>query len=84
MQSPLVNDTACLIVDVQMPRMNGLVLQGLLRARGLDTPIIFITAFPEKRVEARALEGGALCLLPKPFDTQVLIECLQKAVKLAE
>ena len=44
MRSPDVSEASCLILDVQMPRMSGIELQRVLRAKGVGTPIIFITA----------------------------------------
>lgn len=80
LQSPFVEETVCLIVDVHMPRMGGLELQKHLRAKGLTTPIIFITAYPEERTKARALDAGALCILDKPVDSATLIKCLHEAL----
>jgi FixJ family two-component response regulator len=79
--SPRVNDTSCLITDVQMPGMNGFELQRHLIGRGQPTPSIFMTAFPEESIRVRALDGGAVCFLSKPFDTQTLINCLDQALK---
>ncbi|WP_404294670.1 response regulator transcription factor (plasmid) [Microvirga sp. RSM25] len=79
--SPRVNDTSCLITDVQMPSMNGFELQRHLVGKGQRTPIIFITAFPEEPIRARTLDTGAICFLSKPFDPQVLINCLDRALK---
>ncbi len=45
--------------------------------------MIFITAFPDERLKVRALEDGAVCFLSKPFDGQVLIDCLSKALTAA-
>jgi FixJ family two-component response regulator len=81
LNSPYVEDAGCLIVDVNMPRMSGLELQSRLREKGLAPPIIFITAYPEERVRARALEAGAICYLDKPFDSTTLIECLDLALR---
>ena len=78
--SPYVTETACVIADVQMAKMSGLELQSRLRACGNDLPMIFITAFPDERLKLRALEDGAVCFLSKPFDGQVLIDCLSKAL----
>jgi FixJ family two-component response regulator len=78
--SPTVGETACVIADVQMRKMSGLDLQTRLRADGYDTPIIFITAFPEEKVKTRALKAGAVCFLSKPFDGKVLIDCLATAL----
>ena len=81
LHSPSVNDTSCLIVDMQMPGMNGIELQQALRNGGYTTPIVFITAFPDERIAARALRAGALDFLTKPFDEKSLIECLKTALQ---
>src|SRR5260370_34688388 len=73
LQSTHVNDTSCLITDLQLPGMNGVKLQSLVLARGHDMPIIFVTAFPEERFQKRALEAGAVGFLSKPFDGQTPI-----------
>jgi FixJ family two-component response regulator len=80
LHSPYVDGAVCLIVDVNMPRINGLELQSRLREKGLRTPIIFITAYPEERMRARALDEGAICYLGKPFDGETLIKCLDLAL----
>ncbi|WP_283806400.1 response regulator transcription factor [Bradyrhizobium murdochi] len=76
-----MNHTSCLIVDVRMPNMTGLELQSTLRARGLTTPIIFITAFPEDAERARAFDAGAVDFLTKPFDGKTMLRCLAAALK---
>jgi FixJ family two-component response regulator len=81
LRSEQVRDTSCLIADVQMPGMSGVDLQYRLIADGHRTPIIFVTAFPEERTRARALEAGAFGFLSKPFDDECLIKCLDKALK---
>lgn len=80
LESPHIGEAACLIVDVQMPKTSGIELKHLLRARGIATPIIFITAFPEERVRAKALDDASSRMLSKPFDSLVLIECLATAL----
>jgi len=64
--SPRVDDSACLITDVQMPGMSGLDLHDRLIAQGSGIPTIFITAFPEQTIRRRAQAGGALAFLEKP------------------
>src|SRR6266436_5154333 len=81
LQSPHVNDTACVIADVQMPGMSGIELQSHLIAQGRSVPMIFITAFPEESIRSRALKAGAVCFLSKPFDGTILIECIDIALK---
>jgi FixJ family two-component response regulator len=65
---------------VQMPAMSGLDLLTHLRARGNDAPFIFITAFPDENVRARALKAGAVGFLAKPFAGSVLIDCIESAL----
>jgi FixJ family two-component response regulator len=81
LRSPRMDETSCLITDVQMPGMNGVELQSLLRAKGYRMPILFMTAYPDERTRARSLDGGAVCYLSKPFDEQILIRCLETALK---
>jgi FixJ family two-component response regulator len=81
LRSSQLNDTSCVIADVQMPGMSGIELQNLLKTQGHRLPIIFITAFPEESVRAQALEAGAACFLSKPFDAQTLIKYLDAAVQ---
>src|SRR6201981_958056 len=82
LESGLIAETACLITDLQMPGLNGLELQEALRSQGCRIPIILITAFPNEKHRNRALEGGALGFLSKPFDESSLIQCLAAASKL--
>jgi FixJ family two-component response regulator len=81
LQSPHLDDTSCLITDVQMPGLNGVELQKSLLAQGRRIPIIFVTAFPEERLRARAIEAGALGFLSKPFESETLIKLIDKAIE---
>ncbi len=81
LKSDYVDETSCVIADVQMPHVSGIELQSRLRARGIDTPIIFITAYPDEKIRARALDAGAVCFLDKPFDGDMLIRCLDMALE---
>ena len=81
LHSAQLNDTSCAIVDVQMPTMSGIELQSHLRAKGCGVPFIFITAFPEESIRARALKDGAIGFLTKPFDAGTLISCLNTALE---
>ena len=78
--SARLSDSACVIADVQMPAMSGLDLLTHMRAQGYAVPFIFITAFPEESVRARALQAGAICFLAKPFAGPGLISCLEAAL----
>jgi len=76
LQSSRASDTSCLILDVNIPGLSGIALQSVLNARGQQTPIIFITAFPEERTRTRALDAGAVGFLTKPFKEENLIKHL--------
>ncbi|HUB47471.1 MAG TPA: response regulator [Acetobacteraceae bacterium] len=74
------DSTACLIADVQMPGMTGPELYERLTASGQPIPTILITAYPDERVKARALQAGVMCYLTKPFGENDLLACLQSAL----
>jgi FixJ family two-component response regulator len=78
--SPRLQDTSCLIVDVQMPGMSGLDLQDALLARQPGLPVIVITAFPADGVRKRAEAAGAAGFFSKPVDSQSMIHCLDAAL----
>ena len=81
LQSGRLNDTSCVIADLQMPGMSGLELLTMMRAQGHGAPFIFITAFPDDTTRARALQAGATCFLSKPFAGPNLISCLCVALE---
>jgi FixJ family two-component response regulator len=72
----------CLVLDVQMPGMNGLDVQEQLASRSSRLPIVFITAHDEMGVRERALSAGALAFLRKPFNDELFIRTLTAAVQL--
>ena len=80
LRSGRLNDTSCVIADLQMPGMSGLELLTMMRAQGYGAPFIFITAFPDENSRARALKAGAICFLAKPFPGPTLINCLGAAL----
>jgi FixJ family two-component response regulator len=80
LQSGRVDNTSCLIADVQMPGLSGVDLQRGLIAQGVLTPMIFITAFPEEETRARVMRAGALGYLSKPFSEESLLKCLDIAL----
>jgi FixJ family two-component response regulator len=77
LRSARLEDTSFVVADVQMPGISGLDLLTEVRRRGNHTPFIFITAFPDQSVRARALKAGAVGLLEKPFACSTLIDCIQ-------
>jgi FixJ family two-component response regulator len=78
-----MQETSCLIADVQMPGLTGIELQDRLAASGHRIPIIFITAFPDDRTRDRAMRSGAISFMSKPYSEANLIVCLDRALKAA-
>ena len=78
-----LSETACLVLDVQMPGLNGLELQSRLVAAGggHQVPIIFITAFDDENARAQALKAGALSYLVKPFEEADLLNSINLALQ---
>jgi FixJ family two-component response regulator len=81
LRSAHLNDISCVIADVRMPGMSGIEMQTLLLTQDHRMPFIFITAFSEETVRARALKAGAICFLTKPFDRLTLIKYLDTALQ---
>jgi FixJ family two-component response regulator len=81
LSSNRVPATACVIADVQMPGMSGLELQARLIRDGHCIPFIFITGFPNEQARRRALDGGAISFLSKPFGETELLEGIGLALE---
>jgi FixJ family two-component response regulator len=79
--SSVITKTTCLITDLQMPGLNGLELQEAIRSQGYCTPVILVTAYPNKQHRRRALDNGAVGFLNKPFEEASLIRCINVAIK---
>ncbi|MBI5386540.1 MAG: response regulator [Verrucomicrobia bacterium] len=69
----------CLILDVQMPEMNGLELQARLAALRVALPVIFITAHKDEATRQLALRGGAAAYLHKPVSDEPLWAAISAA-----
>ncbi|HKE62726.1 MAG TPA: response regulator [Nitrospira sp.] len=80
LRSPDRQETACLILDVRMPHMNGLELQQHIVEAKWNIPIIFITSFADEAVRAEAMGAGAIDFLYKPFSEDKILNALQKAL----
>jgi RNA polymerase sigma factor (sigma-70 family) len=71
---------ACVVLDVRMPGLSGLDLQEKLSATGLDMPVIFVTGHGTVPMSVRAMKAGAIDFLQKPFDDQILLDAIQRAI----
>jgi FixJ family two-component response regulator len=77
------SDVVCMIVDVQLPGMDGFALHELLMALGDVPPVIFITAFDETEGRARAAKTGS-AFLAKPFSGRILLETIRNVGRLCD
>jgi len=81
LKSGQLSETSCLIVDLQMPDMNGLQLQRRLAGSGYRIPIVFITAYDNKDSRQQAMQAGAIAFLNKPFSDELLHETIRTALE---
>ncbi len=75
-----VSPCGCLLLDIEMPGINGLELQAQLRKRGFRLPIVFITGHGTVPMSVEAMKQGAMDFVQKPFDSPNLIEIIRKAI----
>jgi FixJ family two-component response regulator len=71
----------CLVLDVEMPNLNGLELQQQLAARGNELPVIFLTGHGDIPMSVQAMKHGAVDFLTKPVQAHDLIECVHDALE---
>lgn len=72
---------ACLVLDVRLPGPSGLDLQAALTQANRSVPIVFITGHGNVPTSVRAMKGGAVDFLQKPFNDQELLDCVQRALR---
>ena len=71
----------CLVVDVRMSSMSGLELQRLLVERGATLGVVFVTGHGDVPMAVKAMRGGAVDFLEKPFNDQRLLDCINEALR---
>lgn len=71
----------CLVLDVQMPEINGLELQEKLAALHCFIPIIFVSGYGNVPVSVQAMKAGAVDFLEKPYDGDTLLYIINRAIK---
>ncbi|HTR06856.1 MAG TPA: response regulator [Paraburkholderia sp.] len=74
---------ACLVLDVRMPETSGFDVQTELNRRGATLPIIFVSGHGDIPMSVRALQNGAIDFVEKPYNSQQMLDRVQRAMKLA-
>lgn len=74
----------CLLVDVRMPGMSGLELQKRLAENPHCLPVIVVTGHGDVQMAVRAMKDGAFDFIEKPYNDQILLDLVQKAVRECE
>jgi two-component system response regulator FixJ len=82
LESSEMTQCECLILDVRMPGISGTVLQDILSERAAYLPIIFISGHGDIPLAVEAMRKGAVDFMQKPFNEQVLLDRVQKAIAL--
>jgi FixJ family two-component response regulator len=72
---------SCVIIDVQMPGLNGLALQEMLIQRRRQEQLVFITGHGNIPMCAKAMKAGAVDFLPKPIKSAELLKCVDRALQ---
>jgi two-component system, LuxR family, response regulator FixJ len=75
-----MDSVGCVILDLAMPEMSGLEVQEQLVARGLEIPIVFVTAHSDEQLGQCASAAGALAVLRKPVDHDALVRLVREAL----
>ncbi len=81
LESGLPDVPSCLVLDIRLPGLSGLDLQNELARAGVHIPIIFITGHGDIPMTVRAMKGGAVDFLTKPFRDQDLLDAVRTAIE---
>lgn len=83
MQNLTLEQPACLLLDIRMPLMSGLDVHDLMHEKGIDLPVIYMTAHGDVPLAVTAMKKGALTFLEKPLEDTLLHAALDQALSCA-
>jgi len=81
LQGKIPDVASCLVLDIRLPGLSGLDLQAELTRAGIHIPIVFITGHGDIPMTVRAMKGGAVDFLTKPFRDQDLLDAVVAAIE---
>jgi FixJ family two-component response regulator len=81
LECPLTDAAGCLVLDIKMPKLNGLELQDRLADKGISIPIIFITGHGTVPASVKAFKAGAMDFIQKPFEDSDLLGAVSRGIE---
>ena len=75
-------DSACVLLDLKLPGLDGLEILESLAQRPYDTSVILITGYDDETTRAKALRAGAVAILQKPVRDELLLRTIRRVMKL--
>jgi FixJ family two-component response regulator len=84
LEHPMADRPSCLVLDVRMPGPSGMDLQATLEEAQREIPIVFMTGHGDVSTSVRAMKGGAVDFLEKPFRAPELLACVQRGLARSE
>jgi FixJ family two-component response regulator len=81
LSSGFTDRPGCIIIDIRLPDMNGLAFHAKLTESGVCLPVVMMTGYGDIPMTVRAMKGGAVDFLPKPFGDQAMIDAVLAAVE---
>ena len=81
LNSGFTDAPGCIVIDVRLPDMNGLAFQAKLAQAGVRLPVVMMTGYGDIPMTVRAMKGGAVDFLSKPFRDQDMIDAVLAAVE---
>jgi FixJ family two-component response regulator len=81
LNASLADAPGCIVIDVRLPDMNGLEFQDRLIQMGVRLPVVMMTGYGDIPMSVRAMKGGAVDFLPKPFREQDMLDAVMAALE---
>ncbi|HUN68091.1 MAG TPA: response regulator, partial [Burkholderiales bacterium] len=77
---PLADRPGCVLLDIRLPGPSGLDLQEAMQRQDIALPVVFLTGHADVASSVQAMKAGAVDLLTKPVEREVLLDALQRAL----
>lgn len=71
-------EMGCVLLDVRMPKLDGLQVQAAMRERGITMPVVVLTGHGDVSVAVQAMKAGAIDFLEKPFEKAAVIDAIER------